>query len=62
VIAGVRACGQIAEFPLSRVLPRWTEALQKMKKGGKPQIMCPSSMAYGDHGSLPTIPLVSTEI
>jgi len=47
--------GQPAEFPLTGVVPCWTEALQKMKKGEKTQIVCPSSLAYGDRGSPPVI-------
>jgi len=45
-----------AEFPLNGVVPCWTEALQKMQKGGKAQIVCPSDVAYGDRGQPPTIP------
>src|ERR1051326_6638017 len=48
--------GQPAEFPLNRVVPCWTEALQKMKKGEKAQVVCPSSVAYGDKGPPPVIP------
>ncbi len=48
--------GEPAEFPLKGVVPCWTEALQKMKKGEKSQIVCPSSVAYGDRGSPPVIP------
>jgi FKBP-type peptidyl-prolyl cis-trans isomerase len=48
--------GEPAEFPLNGVVPCWTEAVQKMKKGEKAQIVCPSSAAYGDRGSPPTIP------
>jgi FKBP-type peptidyl-prolyl cis-trans isomerase FkpA len=48
--------GQPAEFPLNGVVPCWTEALQKMKKGEKAQVVCPSSAAYGDRGSPPAIP------
>jgi FKBP-type peptidyl-prolyl cis-trans isomerase FkpA len=48
--------GQPAEFPLKGVVPCWTEGLQKMKKGEKAQIVCPSSAAYGDRGSPPSIP------
>jgi FKBP-type peptidyl-prolyl cis-trans isomerase len=40
--------GEPAEFPLNRVIPCWTEALQKMKVGGKARIYCPSDIAYGD--------------
>jgi len=52
--------GQPIEFPLNGVIPCWTEALQKMRKGGKAQIVCPSSIAYGDRGSPPTIAPGST--
>ena len=48
--------GEPAEFPLNGVVPCWTEALQKMKKGEKAQVVCPSSAAYGERGSPPTIP------
>ena len=48
--------GQPAEFPLKGVVPCWTEALQKMKKGEKAQVVCPSTVAYGDRGAPPSIP------
>jgi len=48
--------GEPAEFPLKGVVPCWTEALQKLKKGEKAQVVCPSSVAYGDRGSPPVIP------
>jgi FKBP-type peptidyl-prolyl cis-trans isomerase FkpA len=44
------------QFPLNRVIPCWTEGVQKMKVGGKSQLVCPSSLAYGDAGSPPVIP------
>lgn len=47
---------QPAEFPLSRVIPCWTEAIQKMKVGGKAKLVCPSDIAYGDMGHPPVIP------
>ena len=52
--------GEPAEFALNGVVPCWTEALQKMKKGEKAQVVCPSSMAYGDRGSPPVIPAGAT--
>jgi len=48
--------GQPAEFPLDRVIPCWTEGVQKLKVGGKAKLVCPSEMAYGDTGQPPTIP------
>lgn len=50
------ARGEPAEFPLQGVIPCWTEAVQKMKVGGKARIVCPSDLAYGDAGSPPNIP------
>jgi FKBP-type peptidyl-prolyl cis-trans isomerase len=47
--------GQPATFPLNRVIPCWTEGLQKMKVGGKAKLVCPSSIGYGDRGSPPKI-------
>lgn len=48
--------GTPAEFPLSGVIPCWTEGVQKMKVGGKARLVCPSDTAYGDHGAGGTIP------
>jgi FKBP-type peptidyl-prolyl cis-trans isomerase len=42
--------GEPAKFSLNRVIPCWTEALQRMKVGGTANIVCPSSIAYGDRG------------
>jgi FKBP-type peptidyl-prolyl cis-trans isomerase FkpA len=44
------------EFPLNQVIPCWTEGVQKMKIGGKAQLVCPSDIAYGDQGRPPAIP------
>jgi FKBP-type peptidyl-prolyl cis-trans isomerase FkpA len=44
------------KFPLNQVIPCWTEGVQKMKVGGKSELVCPSSIAYGDRGSPPDIP------
>ena len=50
--------GQPAEFPLNRVIPCWTEGLQKMKTGGKAKLTCPPEIAYG--AGRPGIPPNST--
>ena len=52
--------GQPAEFPLNRVIPCWTEGVQKMKPGGKARLTCPSAIAYGERGAGGTIPPNST--
>lgn len=45
-----------AQFPLNRVIPCWTEGLQRMKAGGKARLTCPAALAYGDTGAPPDIP------
>ncbi len=42
--------GEPAVFPLNRVIPCWTEAVQRMKAGGKYKIICPAELAYAQPG------------
>ena len=53
--------GQPATFPLSRVIPCWTEGVQKIKVGGKARLVCPPNLAYGSR-EIPGIPANSTLI
>jgi FKBP-type peptidyl-prolyl cis-trans isomerase FkpA len=48
--------GKPATFPLGRVVPCWTEGVQKMKEGGKAKLVCPPELAYGSRGIAGVIP------
>lgn len=43
--------GQSATFPLSGVIPGWTEGLQLVGKGGQITLWIPSELGYGVYGS-----------
>lgn len=45
-----------AVFPLNRVIPCWTEGLQKMRVGGKAALTCPPATAYGERGAGTAVP------
>jgi FKBP-type peptidyl-prolyl cis-trans isomerase len=49
------ARGEPASFPLNRVIPGWTEALQLMSPGAKYRLYVPPHLAYGDRpaGNIP---------
>ena len=52
--------GEPTEFPLNRVIPCWTEGVQRMKPGGKAKLTCPAAIAYGERGAGGVIPPNST--
>lgn len=43
--------GEPITFPLNKVIPCWTEGLQKMQVGGKAMLVCPAELAYGNKGA-----------
>lgn len=47
--------GRPAEFPVTGVIPGWTEALEKMKVGSKWDVYVPSNLAYGPNGRPPLV-------
>jgi len=51
-----------AEFPVTGVIPGWTEALQLMPVGSKFKIVLPESIAYGANGAGEVIKPFSTLI
>ncbi len=53
---------QSIQFPLSGVIPCWTEGVQKMKVGGKAQLICPPELAYGARGAGRDVPPNATLI
>ena len=48
--------GQPIDFPLSGVIPCWTEGVQRIKVGGKAKLTCPPDIAYGARGAGGVIP------
>ena len=48
--------GEPVSFPLTDVIPGWTEALQLMAVGSKWQLFIPSGLAYGEGGQGPIPP------
>jgi len=53
---------QPAEFPVSGVIPGWTEALQLMPVGSKFNLVIPQALAYGARGAGEVIKPFSTLI
>ena len=48
--------GSPSTFRLDRVIPGWTQALTRMKEGGKWKLFVPAKLGYGKRGAGPRIP------
>jgi FKBP-type peptidyl-prolyl cis-trans isomerase FkpA len=48
--------GKPLEFPLNRVIPCWTEGVQRLQVGGAARLTCPPAIAYGERGAGGVIP------
>jgi FKBP-type peptidyl-prolyl cis-trans isomerase FklB len=49
----LKADGKPATFPVGKVIPGWTEALQRMKVGDKWRLFIPPNLGYGERGAPP---------
>jgi FKBP-type peptidyl-prolyl cis-trans isomerase FklB len=54
--------GTPATFPVTGVIPGWTEILQLMEEGAKWEVVIPSNLAYGERSAGPQIGPNSTLI
>lgn len=48
--------GEPISFPLTGVIPCWTQGVQTMAVGGKATLKCPASTAYGARGAGGVVP------
>jgi FKBP-type peptidyl-prolyl cis-trans isomerase FkpA len=48
--------GKPLEFRVYQVIPCWKEGLQRMRAGGKAQLVCPPEVGYGEEGAGSDVP------
>ena len=56
VFDGAHRTGLPAMIPLASAIRCWSQALPRMKVGGRARFVCPPAMAYGRQGHPPRIP------
>lgn len=49
-------------LPVGQIVPCWSEALKRMKVGGKARVVCPPAAAFGNFGKPPIVPSNATVI
>ena len=54
--------GRPTILPVGQVVPCWSEALRRMKVGGKARVVCPPATAFGSLGRPPIVPANTTVI
>jgi FKBP-type peptidyl-prolyl cis-trans isomerase FkpA len=52
--------GRPTVLPVSQVMECWSEALKRMKVGGKARVVCPPATAFGIFGKSPIVPSNAT--
>ena len=52
--------GRPTVLPVGQVMECWSEALKRMKVGGKARVVCPPAAAFGSFGKPPIVPSNAT--
>jgi len=52
--------GRPTVLPVGQVMECWSEALKRMKVGGKARVVCPPATAFGTYGKAPIVPSNAT--
>jgi FKBP-type peptidyl-prolyl cis-trans isomerase FkpA len=52
--------GRPTVLPVGQVMECWSEALRRMKVGGKARVVCPPATAFGTFGKAPVVPSNAT--
>ena len=52
--------GRPTVLPVGQVMECWSEALKRMKVGGKARVVCPPATAFGSFGKPPIVPSNAT--
>ena len=56
LIEDTHQLGRPTVLPVGQIVPCWSEALRRMKVGGKARVVCPPATAFGSLGRPPIVP------